>query len=238
MPPRKNYKRRSYSSRSSRAKPKKQRSPVLWLAAGMLVGASLMGLVWLKLDSGRQPVRQAVQPAARLPATAQPEPVQPLPAAEPAAPASDDQPEMTPPRFEYYSVLPEMEVVIPPEELGNGASARKPPPAPVESRSASEKKPESAPSPAPATTASSAPPGDGPIYLLQLGSFRRNDDAERLKASLGLLGITARIEKVTIDDRGTYYRVRSGPFSKEQVYSLHARLKESGVESQIIRVRS
>lgn len=231
MPPRKNYKRRSYS----RATPKKQRSPVIWLAAGMLVGASLVGLVWLKLGPERQPAHQALQPAAPTPAPAQSEPV---PAVEPATAVSDAQPEMTPPRFEYYSVLPEMEVVIPPEELSNGASARKPPPAPVETRSEPEQAQASAPSPSPVPAASSESPGDGPVYLLQLGSFRRNDDAERLKASLGLLGITARIEKVTIDDRGTYYRVRSGPFSKEQVYSLHARLKENGVESQIIRVRS
>jgi len=232
MPPRRDYKRRSYS----RNRPKKQASPVLWLAVGVLVGAALMGLVWLKLDSGGPkggPLSRPAAPAA--PAPAAPAPTQAPAVPEQTAPATANQPEMTPPRFEYYSVLPEMEVVIPPEELKNGPSAKAPPaPAPVESRSVPER--ESAPAPIPVP--SSADVTGGPVYLLQLGSFRRNEDAERLKASLGLLGITARIEKVTIDDKGTYYRVRSGPFSKEQVYSLHERLKSNGVESQIIRVRS
>jgi cell division protein FtsN len=89
---------------------------------------------------------------------------------------------------------------------------------------------------APARVAASPASGEA-VYLLQLGSFRSTSDADRLKASLALLGITARVEKVTIDDKGTYYRVRSGPYSRDQAYRLHNSLKGNSVDSLIVRAR-
>jgi cell division protein FtsN len=45
------------------------------------------------------------------------------------------------------------------------------------------------------------------------------------------------VEKVTIDDKGTYYRVRSGPYSRDQAYRLHNSLKGNSVDSLIVRAR-
>jgi cell division protein FtsN len=50
-------------------------------------------------------------------------------------------------------------------------------------------------------------------YLLQVGSFRNEQEANGLKAHLASLGIPARIEKTTLNDRGRWHRVQVGPFS-------------------------
>ena len=53
---------------------------------------------------------------------------------------------------------------------------------------------------------------DRSSYMLQAGSYQRQSDAERLKAELALLGMSSQIQKVTIQDRGDFYRVRLGPY--------------------------
>jgi cell division protein FtsN len=50
----------------------------------------------------------------------------------------------------------------------------------------------------------------GKRYILQVGSFRNKQDAEKLKASVALLGLEASINQVTID-RERWHRVRIGP---------------------------
>ena len=52
---------------------------------------------------------------------------------------------------------------------------------------------------------------DGDVYLLQAGSFRLQKDADRRRAELALLGLTAAIEE-TRGDNGLWFRVYVGPF--------------------------
>ena len=208
------YKHRAQSRR------RHQPSPVAWFLAGLLTGGAGIGLAWIKWGQ---------RTTAPVPALATP--AQPSPSDAPKAPPQRPV-DAPPPRFEYYSVLPEMEVVIPPEDL-RPAKTPPPPAAPAPSTMMPE-----LPGRAPETEVATAPAdASGAVYLLQLGSFRTTGDADRLKASLALLGITARVEKVTIDDRGTYYRVRSGPYTKDQAYGLHNRLQQNRVDSLIVRAR-
>jgi cell division protein FtsN len=206
------YKHRAQSRRH------RQPSPVAWFVAGFLAGAAGTGLVWLKWGHG---------PGAPVSARA-------MPPAQPPQSGTDKAPQQRPtgappPRFEYYAVLPEMEVVIPPEELRPKKTPAPPPPPTLV--------PDLPGRPPDATVASTPGERSPAVYLLQLGSFRTTGDADRLKANLALLGIMARVEKVTIDDKGTYYRVRSGPYTKEQAYGLHNRLEQKRVESLILRSR-
>lgn len=57
------------------------------------------------------------------------------------------------------------------------------------------------------------PPGTAEVtYLLQAGSFRQREDADRRRAELLLLGLEPRIEE-TNSDNGRWYRVYLGPFN-------------------------
>ncbi|MEM6579793.1 MAG: SPOR domain-containing protein [Pseudomonadota bacterium] len=49
------------------------------------------------------------------------------------------------------------------------------------------------------------------VYLLQAGSFRLKDDADRRRAELLLLGLEPRVEEAT-SDNGRWFRVYLGPF--------------------------
>lgn len=88
------------------------------------------------------------------------------------------------PRFDFYTILPELEVLIPEQELQQKKQQRSKPPASVEKLG---------------------------TYILQAGSFKRYEQADRRKAKLALLGVTAGIQRVTINDNEVWYRVRVGP---------------------------
>ena len=90
------------------------------------------------------------------------------------------------PRYDFFTVLPEMEVVVPEQELSRKAG-----------------KPE------PASNAT--PAGDKDSYILQVGSFRNSADAEQMKARLALMGSMATVQTVTVNKQ-TWHRVRIGPF--------------------------
>ncbi len=99
--------------------------------------------------------------------------------------AKTDTPNRQEPKFNFYTILPELEVLIPEEEIrppqnkntqGNDVSKR---------------------------------------YILQAGSFRNRQDAEKLKATVALLGLEASINQVSID-REKWHRVRIGPVNNRR----------------------
>ena len=110
--------------------------------------------------------------------------------AKPAAPA--DAPAANPdkPKYDFYSVLPEMEVVVPDAEVKSAATT----PATPDAQS---------------TAATGAQ-----RYMLQAGSFRTGADADALKARLTLMGVGAAVSVQKVNVNGTeYFRVRVGPFA-------------------------
>lgn len=187
---------RDYKSRASARSKARQCPPGwIWFLGGLLVGLFFSGLAWLKLMP--PPDETAVRPP----------PVQPAnpvleTAPEPAAPR---------PRFDFYTILPEMEVVVPePEPLPTVPAAR---PEPRPQKQSGEK------------------------YMLQMGSFRKFADADRLKASLALVGIVAEIQKVNIKRGEIFYRVRSGPYGRDKVNALRERLKKNSINSLVIKLK-
>ncbi|MGC2166639.1 MAG: SPOR domain-containing protein [Gallionella sp.] len=72
--------------------------------------------------------------------------------------------------------------------------------------------------------------------LLQAGSFRNADDADKLKAKLAMLGMEANVQSAAIPDRGVWYRVRLGPYkSEEEINRARTFLKQNGVDSTPMR---
>lgn len=165
--------------------------PAWWqIAAGFVLGAvvsTALGvrdyLPFLSTDTGPLP-----DPAA----TAPPEGDAGV-AAEPAA--------VPKPKYDFYTVLPELDQVIPDAELTEQAAA--PPPAPSD----------------PVTPTSR--------YFLQAGSFRDSNDAESMKAKLAMTGMRAGVTPVNING-ATWYRVRVGPFGNPQ--DLDAARRQLGAD--------
>ncbi|RME34808.1 MAG: SPOR domain-containing protein [Gammaproteobacteria bacterium] len=113
------------------------------------------------------------------------------------------------PRFDFYTILPEREVKVPEWELTG----------------------EKEQSPATTTPAPSS-------YILQVGSFQRYAEADRVKAKLALLGIQASIQKVVINGQDVWYRVRVGPFrSSEELNRTRRKLAGNGMDFILLRIR-
>ena len=75
-------------------------------------------------------------------------------------------------------------------------------------------------------------------YLLQLGSFRKAADAEKLKARLAFMGVETRVQKVTINNNDTFHRVRSGPYrSKKELDEVRAMLTRNNIKTIVIKWR-
>ena len=157
---------------------------------GLVCGLAVAVLVHL-YHAGRDAARDAPALAAK-----------PSPArAEPPPPTPEED------RFEFYDILPGLEVVVPE-------------PAPAAAGSAA---------PAPRTL----PPGS---YYLQAGSFRQHADADRRKASLALLGVSSSIQQVTIDGDQTWFRVRVGPIGEAgELDALRARLAAADIQTLPVR---
>jgi cell division protein FtsN len=188
------YKNRA---RSKRKNNQGHTSCSVWFFGGAILGAFAVGLLWLKMDAD---LSQA-----------------PVPGMNQSKPSeSRPKPDTPKPTFEFYTILPEMEVVIPDEEL---------------------MAPEPSGSPAPVET---RPPAiqPGTAYILQMGSFRKYADADRMKAKLALIGIEAEIQKVSINNRDTFHRVRSGPYnSQPQLNAVRTLAKENNIATLVIKLK-
>ena len=81
-------------------------------------------------------------------------------------------------------------------------------------------------------------PEPGVSYMLQAASFATFSEADQLKARLALSGLAAQIQKVSIEGRGDYYRVRLGPFSKiEELDSASQQLQQIGLKPIRLKVK-
>ncbi len=198
---------RDYKSRAHppRKQQKQQKPGWIWFVAGLLVGVFISGLIWLKVTPGvpllPQQAGSVKQDRARPVETESKE---------------DKEPETPKPRFDFYTILPEMEVVVPDPVEETDA------PVVVETG-----EPESI----------TKPSDNAAGYMLQMGSFRKYADADRLKASLALVGIQAEIQRVSIKGGDVYHRVRSGPYDRAQVNALRAKLREKKISSLVIKYR-
>jgi cell division protein FtsN len=73
-------------------------------------------------------------------------------------------------------------------------------------------------------------------YVLQAGSYRKFEDADRVRAQLALQGIESNVQRVAID-ADTWHRVRIGPISDPaELDRVRTRLREAEVDFLVVRV--
>jgi cell division protein FtsN len=74
-------------------------------------------------------------------------------------------------------------------------------------------------------------------YILQAASYSSFKDADKLKAKLALNGLNSRIEKLSVEGKGQYYRVRLGPYSSTRTKKdVVKRLGELGIKPLHLKV--
>ena len=112
------------------------------------------------------------------------------------------------PRYDFFTVLPEMEVVVPEQELSRKAEPSTPQASVNDSLDQ---------------------------YILQAGSFRNATDAEQMKAQLALLGSMATVQKVTVNGQ-TWHRVRLGPFNgARETDEMRRMLSDNRIDTLVMK---
>ncbi|MCU0257294.1 MAG: SPOR domain-containing protein [Vicinamibacterales bacterium] len=135
-----------------------------WLVVGVVLVAGLGAAGWYWWQGRATDAPGVDDGAAAVPEPAPKRPVEKRPA-EPAAPAEESFP------YEFYDLLPDQKVVVPPR-----ADDKRPVPPPTVERA----------------------PG---VYVIQAGAFPDFAQADAVKARLALLGIVAQIQQITVDGR-------------------------------------
>lgn len=200
----KDYKHRAQDRHSSSYR-KKSDSLSLWrwMLITALIISFVVFLVYLAGTGSKHPPHQdsaQVAPQPTAPAKAE--------AAKAEEPKQEKKPEPGPvlPQFDFYTILPEKEVIVPDYEIST--------------RTREERVGQ-------AKTAS---------YILQAGSFKDFKDADTLRAKLALMGIESKVEKATVGNvvwnrvkMGPYTQMTS-------VSTIRTRLRENGIDVIVMEV--
>ena len=75
-------------------------------------------------------------------------------------------------------------------------------------------------------------------YLLQVGSFRQEEDADRRRGELALLGLEAAVE-LTNGDNGRWYRVTMGPFAnRSEIARARSMAAQANMDTLLLKRES
>ena len=117
-----------------------------------------------------------------------------------------------PPTFDFYQILPNMEVNVSEWEAEDDGNIEE-----------------------------QADPGtdNTGIYILQIGSFKQFDAADEGKAKLAFMGISAEIQRVVINGKDIRHRVRVGPYAdSEKLLRIRHQLTENNLSYMLLKLQS
>ncbi|MHB0766431.1 SPOR domain-containing protein [Stutzerimonas sp. NM35] len=191
----------------------------IWLVCGLVIGGFIMFL--MNLEPGGEEVKRNKET---------PKPVR----EQPKRTSPTEQPPK--PKYDFYTLLPESEVILPPE-----IKQPEPPPSkpvtPEEAAKIDEARAQAALNgevPPPPPTVAKAPVVQ---FFLQAGSFRQQAEADRVRAQIILLGQDVRVESVRVRDE-PWFRVLVGPYnSREQLNAAQKTLAASGYKNLLLQQR-
>jgi cell division protein FtsN len=186
----------------------------LWLIFGTLFGLSIAVLLYLW---------QPWQPAQRDPvATTTPQPV------SEQKPQPDQQGD-----YAFYELLPKQQVTpVPQQALPASTTPAQPLPDPNAAVTVDAQGRQNTNNPDPAGIVVEA---REPIYILQINSYDNPDEADRQRADVLLVGLSADVRQTTTSDGTVWYRVVSGPYmSRAEALSAQRMLQDSGIDALVV----
>jgi len=171
----------------------------VWMVFGLTIGLSVAFAIYVN-GLARTDKTEAVSAAQQKPQAA-------MDSNGEQQRATDSETEEAPPsRFDFYSMLPNFEVIVPEEEPDVTRDVQ--PQAVVR-------------------------PGS---YVLQAGSFSRYEDAERRRAKLALQGIESRVQRVSIDDKTYHRVRIGPLQDLDKLNMIRSRLRQANIDVLRIRV--
>jgi cell division protein FtsN len=113
------------------------------------------------------------------------------------------------PRFDFYKILPGSEETVSDQQLKDQMRAGK-----------------------------GEPGADKAVYYLQAGAFQNPADADNQKARLAIIGFESSVEPASVPDKGTWYRVRLGPYTRvEDINRVRQALAQNGIDASLVKLK-
>jgi cell division protein FtsN len=76
------------------------------------------------------------------------------------------------------------------------------------------------------------------VYFIQAGSFQNPADADNQKARLAILGFESSVEPANLPDKGTWYRVRMGPYNKlDEINKIRQQLAQANIDASLVKIK-
>jgi cell division protein FtsN len=112
------------------------------------------------------------------------------------------------PKYDFYKILPGGEEPVSDKDLKDAAKAGK-----------------------------NQPEAKG-VYFIQAGSFQNPADADNQKAKIAVLGFESNVEPTPLPDKGTWYRVRLGPYTTlEDLNKVRQVLAQNGIDASLVKLK-
>jgi cell division protein FtsN len=167
----------------------------LGLVCGLAVGLGIAGLIYFKDRPSDLPAARAVKPGKKK-----------MHANEPPDAEAGDSGAPEAPSYDFYSMLPKFEVVVPEKEKDVKPDIRAVP----ETRSGT--------------------------YVLQAGSYKNFADADRVRAQLALQGVESKVQKVSVDNDTWHRIRIGPISKLDELNRLRTILRKADVDVLVIRV--
>jgi len=88
-----------------------------------------------------------------------------------------------------------------------------------------------------AKTGKNQPEAKG-VYFIQAGSFQNPADADNQKAKIAILGFESNVEPTPLPDKGTWYRVRLGPYTTlDDLNRVRRVLAQNGIDASLVKLK-
>lgn len=114
------------------------------------------------------------------------------------------------PKFDFYKILPGQEEPVTDRDLKSAAAKQ------------AEK-----------------PGAPRDLYFVQAGAFQNPADADNLKARLALMGLQASVEPANLPDKGTWYRVRLGPYTQlDEINRVRQTLAQNSIDASLVKIKN
>ena len=115
------------------------------------------------------------------------------------------------PKFDFYKILPQGEEPVTEQQLKESARA----------------------------AAKGKAPSGKDVYFVQTGSFQNPAEADNQKAQLAILGIDSSVEPAALPGKGTWYRVRIGPYTEvDDINRVRQTLAQNGISASVVKLKT
>ena len=181
---------------------------LLGMFVGVVAGLAVSLAIAFYLNKTPVPFLTAKPKVEKNAAAGKPPVIAGLPQGSPAVPPAPEA-AAAKPKFDFYKILPGQEETVSEKELRERMKSAR-----SQQNAAKD------------------------VYFIQAGSFQNPAEADNQKARLAILGFESSVEPANLPDKGTWYRVRLGPYNKlDEINRIRQALAQNNIDASLVKIK-